>query len=55
MTYLYVGAGVGWWYTLIIIGTALFFVVPTYILRKTHDLHIHHTNIGMFGAVILGY
>ena len=55
MTYLYVKAGVGWWYTIIIISTALFFTVPTYILRNTHDLHIHHTNIGMFLTLIFGY
>ena len=55
LTYLYVEAGVTWYYGLILISTILFFTVPTYILRKTHELHVHHTNIGMFFALMLGY
>ena len=52
---LYSGAGIGWWYAFILTSTLLFFTLPTIVLRKSHDLHIHHTNIGMFCAVLLGY
>ena len=55
MSFLYDSAGVRWWYNLLKILTALFFTVPTYVLRKSHDLHIHHVNIGMFCTVMLGY
>ena len=54
-TYLYMQAGIEWFYASILILTILVFTVPTYLLRDTHNLHIHHTNIGMWAAIMCGY
>ena len=55
LIYLYLLAGVIWVYAGILLVIALFFTIPTCVLSKTHDLHVHHTNIGMVIITILGY
>ena len=55
LAYLYYVAGVIWLYAGFLCLVVLFFTVPTLCLRKTHELHIHHTNIGMILATLLGY
>ena len=55
LTYIYYIAGVIWFYAAFLVLTVLFFVLPTICLRKSHELHIHHTNIGMILATFLGY
>ena len=55
LTYLYLSAGIEWFYASVLVLTILFFTIPTYLLRETHDLHVHHTNIGMWAAIMLGY
>ena len=55
MTYLYSKAGIGWFYASVLALTILFVTVPTYLLRESHELHVHHTNIGMWAATMLGY
>ena len=52
---LYADAGVLWMYITVDLLIALFFVVPTFILKKTHDLHIHHTSFGSIGVIGLAY
>jgi len=43
------------WYILWFVIIALFFVIVTLALRKTHHLHIHHYTIGMVLILLIGY
>ena len=53
--YAYIRAGVIFWYMGWCVLIALFFVLKTVILKKTHYVHMHHYTVGMVVILTIGY
>jgi hypothetical protein len=52
---MYYFCGVLWYYVGFLALIILGFAVPTFVLRKTHKLHVHHYTVGMVIIAMLGY
>jgi hypothetical protein len=55
LCWFYIKAAVLWYYLGFMLAIALSFTLPAVVLRRSHELHIHHYNIGMIFVLLIGY
>lgn len=55
LIYFYIKAKVILYYLALLVALVLVFAIPAFVFRHTHELHVHHYNIGMVFVILIGY